>query len=102
MLKGKLRDAPDYLETWGTYKGVIELYTQENGILLTGACVDIVELYSYLLPSIARAYPDQELYHGKIIIPQYETEKELLKLEIRLFLENNSSLMQRVEAARTA
>jgi len=100
MLRGRLRQDSGYLETWGTFKGLLEIWTLPDGLEVKGVVTDIVELHSYLLPSIARCYPDQEVYLGKITIPETCWEQELLKLEIRLYLEKNSSQMERVEPSR--
>jgi hypothetical protein len=100
MLRGRLKSEIGYLETWGTFKGVLHLYQTESGIALRGSCTDIVELYSWLLPSIARAYPDREIDLDAITIPETELERELLKLEIRIFLEENSCRMERTKPFR--
>ncbi len=100
MLKGKIRIDPGYVETWGTIKGLLEVWQRENDLEVRGVCTDIVELHTWLLPSIAAAYPDKEIYLGAIRIPETEPERELLKQEIRLSLEENSAGMQRVEPRR--
>ncbi len=100
MLRGRLKEVPGYLETWGTIKGVLEVWQRGEDLEVKGVCTDIVELYSWLLPSIASAYPDKEIYFGEIRIPENEPERELLKEEIRLFLEENSFMMERVEPER--
>jgi hypothetical protein len=100
MLRGRLKSESNYLETWGTFKGILHLYQDENGLTVRGTCTDIVELYSWLLPSIARAYPEQEIYLDTIKIPETDLERELLKLEISIFLEENSCRMERAEPFR--
>ncbi len=102
MLKGRLKETSGYLETWGTFKGLLEVWEKDSDIEVNGACTDIVELYTWLLPSIAAAYPEKEIYFGTIQIPQTEPERELLKQKIRLFLEENSPAMERVEPSRRA
>lgn len=102
MLRGRLKSDPGYLETWGTFKGILELWETRTGIEVCGTCTDIVELYSWLLPSIARAYPQNEIDLGKIHIPDNELERELLKLEIRMYLEEHSGWMDRAEPGRRA
>lgn len=102
MLRGRLKDEPGYIETWGTIKGVLEVWQAEEDLEVKGVCADIVELYSWLLPSIASAHPHKEIYLGEIRIPETEHERELLKQEIRLFLEENSGKMERVEPKRLA
>uniref|UniRef100_A0A7C2B2Q1 Uncharacterized protein n=1 Tax=candidate division WOR-3 bacterium TaxID=2052148 RepID=A0A7C2B2Q1_UNCW3 len=102
MLRGRLKSDPGYLETWGTFKGILELWQTRTGIEVRGTCTDIVELYSWLLPSIARAFPQNEIELGRITIPDNELERELLKREIRIYLEDNSCRMERVEPSRRA
>ncbi len=102
MLRGRLKSDPGYLETWGTFKGVLELWQTETGIEIRGACTDIVELYSWLLPSIAHAFPQSEIQPGKITISTTEIERQLLKQEIRMYLEDNSYRMERAEPSRQA
>lgn len=102
MLKGRLKEEPGYLETWGTIKGLVEVWERTGGIEVRGACTDIVELYSWLLPTIANAYPEKEIYYDRVMVSDTEHEKELLKLTIRLFLEENSAKMVRVEPVRVA
>ncbi|MEO0068793.1 MAG: hypothetical protein ABIK23_06675 [candidate division WOR-3 bacterium] len=102
MLKGILKKASGYVETWGTFKGVLEVWQAGKDLEVKGACTDIVELYSWLLPSIASAHPEKEIYLGEIRIPETDPERELLKQEIRLFLEENSARMERVEPQRLA
>lgn len=102
MLKGRLKNQPGYLETWGTIKGVLEIWEAGSDLEVKGNCTDIVELYSWLLPSIASAHTEKEIYLGEIRIPKTELERELLKQEIRLLLEENSEKMERVEPQRLA
>ncbi len=100
MLRGRLKSDPGYLETWGTFKGILELWETRTGIEVRGTCTDIVELHSWLLPSIARAFPHKEIKLGKIIISGNELERELLKREIRMYLEECSFRMERAEPSR--
>jgi len=102
MLRGRLRAEPGYVETWGTFKGVLEVEEEGAALVVSGRCTDIVELYSWLLPTIASNHPDKEILLGDITIPDTEVERELLKHEVRLFLEDNSDRMQRVEPTRLA
>ncbi len=102
MLMGKLRNEPGYVETWGTIKGLMEVWERGADIEVRGFCTDIVELYSWLLPSIAAAHPQQEIYLGTIRVCESEPERELLKQEIRLYLEEHSEKMARVTPSRHA
>ncbi len=102
MLRGRLKNVPGYLETWGTIKGVLEVWQRGEDLEVKGGCTDIVELYSWLLPSIATAHPDKEIYFGEIRIPESEPERELMKQEIRVFLEESSGRMVRVTPHRQA
>lgn len=58
MLRGRLKEEIGYIETWGTFKGLLEPWHTDTGIEIQAICTDIVELYSLLLPSIARAHPE--------------------------------------------
>jgi hypothetical protein len=115
MLRGRLKDDPGYVETWGTIKGVIEVWEETSPagsestpppnprlspLTLKGEVTDIVELYSWLLPSIQNAHPNQDLYIGDIKTPNYEAERDMLRLEIRAFLEANSDRMEKVTPNR--
>jgi hypothetical protein len=100
MLKGKLKEDPGYIETWGTIKGVIEVWREGKDLVLRGECTDIVELHTWLLPSIQNAHPDEDLYLGDIKIPEFEAERDLLRLEIRAYLEAHSARMERVTPER--
>jgi len=102
MLRGRLRTGPGYVETWGTFKGVLEVEEEDVALVVSGRCTDVVELRSWLLPTIASNHPDKEILLGDINIADTEVERELLKHEIRLFLEDNSDKMQRVEPTRRA
>ncbi|MEN9979772.1 MAG: hypothetical protein ABIK38_05440 [candidate division WOR-3 bacterium] len=102
MLRGRLKSDLGYLETWGTFKGLLEIWQTKTGIEVSGTCTDIVELYSWLLPSIARAYPDKEVELGRITISGSDLERELLKQEIRMYLEEHSCRMERAEPSRQA
>jgi len=102
MLMGKLKNEPGYVETWGTIKGLMEVWERGADIEVRGFCTDIVELYSWLLPSIAAAHPQPEIYLGTIRVCESEPERELLKQEIRLYLEEHSEKMARVTPSRHA
>lgn len=102
MLKGKLRNEPGYLETWGTIKGLLEVWERGQDLEVRGFCIDIVELYSWLLPSIASAHPQKEIYIGAVRICETEPEREIVKQEIRLYLEEQSGKMERVTPSRQA
>ncbi len=100
MLKGKLKNEPGYLETWGTIKGLLEVWERGQDLEVRGFCTDIVELYSWLLPSIASAHPEKEIYFDAIRICETEPEREIVKQEIRLYLEEQSGKMERVTPSR--
>jgi len=100
VLKGRLKDTSGYIETWGTIKGVLDVYREEDDIVVQGECTDIVELHSWFLPSIQNAHPKQNIRLGNIRIPNTEAERDLLRLEIRAYLEANSSRMERVNPDR--
>jgi hypothetical protein len=100
MLKGRLNDALGCLETWGTIKALLEVWQEGDGLVVNGECTDIVELHSWLLPSIQNAHPDKVIRLGDIRIPETEAERDLLRLEIRAFLEAHSDRMSRVTPDR--
>ncbi|MEO0108083.1 MAG: hypothetical protein ABIK62_02785 [candidate division WOR-3 bacterium] len=100
MLRGRLKSESGYLETWGTIKGLIEVWQEGNRLVLKGECTDIVELHSWFLPTIQNAYPDAELDFSQVRVPEFEAEQELLKLEIRAHLERHSDRMVRVDPER--
>jgi len=100
MLKGRLRQDPGYVETWGTFKGVLDVKQEGDALAVSGRCTDIVELRSWLLPTIAASHPGKDLLLGDIAVCDTDAKRELLKLEIRMFLEENSGRMERVEPTR--
>lgn len=100
MLRGRLRDDPGYLETWGTIKARLEVWQEGEDLIVSGDCTDIVELYSWLLPSIQNAYPERTLYLGSIRIPATDAERYLLMLEIRAYFDVHSERMAVVVPSR--
>jgi len=100
MLRGKLKDEPGYIETWGTVKAVLEVWREGDNLIIKGECADIVELHSWLLPSIQNAYPNQDLYLGDIRIPRYDAERAMLVIEIRAYLDAHSDRMAVVTPSR--
>ncbi len=100
MLRGKLKDSEGYLETWGTIKALIEVWREGNDLVLKGECTDIVELHTWLLPSIQNAHPNKDLLLGAIIFPETEQECDQLKQRVREYLEKNSADMKKVQPTR--
>ncbi|MEO0079328.1 MAG: hypothetical protein ABIK44_01445 [candidate division WOR-3 bacterium] len=100
MLRGRLREEPGYVETWGTYKGLLEVWTEGPQLVVKGECTDIVELYSWLLPSIQNAHPDRDILLGRIAIPETEETRARLRARVRVFLNRNSGQMTVVTPSR--
>lgn len=100
MLRGRLKETEGYLETWGTINALLEVWLEGEALVVKGECTDPVELHTWLLPSIANAYPDKEIYVGPTLYPENEAERERLKQRVRLRLEENSERMTRVTPSR--
>jgi len=100
MLRGRLKEDPGYVETWGTFKGVLEVWQESAALLVTGECADIVELYSWLLPSIQNAHPDKDIFLGEITIPDDEAGRAQLRSRVRVLLNRASARMEPVTPAR--
>ncbi len=100
MLRGGIRSDPGYIESWGTHKGLLDLWQGDAGLLVRGRCTDIVELYSWLLPSIQNAHPGQTLQLEDIAIPELEEERARLRIELWLYLSQHSTAMDRVTPSR--
>jgi len=102
VLRGKLKGDPGYVETWGTLRGVLEVWEDAGGLLVEGECTDIVELYTWLLPSIRRTHSTKDLTIGHILIPSLDEERARLRIRVRRYLERHSPAMERVPPSRTA
>ncbi|OYD15816.1 hypothetical protein CH330_04740 [candidate division WOR-3 bacterium JGI_Cruoil_03_51_56] len=100
MLKGKLKDTQGYIETWGTIKALIEVWHEGKDLVIKGECTDIVELYTWLLPTIQNAHPKKDLLLGPIIFSETEQERNRLMHRVRKYFEKNSYRMEKVTPSR--